>query len=90
MTVPDFIGLVGVALILAAYFALQTARLSAEDWRFSAINGVGAVLIMVSLYFTFNLASFVIEVFWLAISAYGLWKAWKRRRAAFVSEPADD
>lgn len=79
MTLPDLIGLCGVALILIAYFSLQTERIAAEDWRFSAINGVGALLILVSLYFTFNLASFVIEIFWLAISAYGLWKAWRRR-----------
>jgi predicted membrane protein len=80
--VSDVIGLIGVALILVAYFALQTQRLAAEDWRFSAINGVGALLIMISLYFTFNLASFVIEVFWLIISLYGLWQAWRRRRDA--------
>lgn len=80
MTIPDLIGLCGVALILIAYFALQTERLSSEDWRFSAINGLGAILIMISLYFTFNLASFVIEIFWLIISLYGLWKAWRRRR----------
>lgn len=79
MSVPDLIGLLGVAAILIAYFALQTERLSSEDWRFSAINGLGAILIMVSLYFTFNLASFVIEIFWLMISLYGLWKAWRPR-----------
>ncbi|GLQ20807.1 hypothetical protein ACFFUB_01970 [Algimonas porphyrae] len=79
MTIPDLIGLSGVALILTAYFALQTERVRSEDWRFSGINGLGALLILVSLYFTFNLASFVIEIFWLLISGYGLWKAWRRR-----------
>jgi hypothetical protein len=80
MTLPDLIGLIGVSLILCAYWGVQTERLPAQDWRFSAVNGGGALLIMVSLYFTFNLASFVIEVFWLLISGYGLWKA-RRRRA---------
>ena len=70
-----------MSLILIAYFSLQTERIRSEDWRFSAINGVGALLIMTSLYFTFNLASFVIEIFWLMISLFGLWKAWRRRRA---------
>ena len=86
MTLPDLIGLFGVALILIAYWALQTERLAAEDWRFSAVNGLGALLIMVSLYFTFNLASFVIEIFWLGISLFGLWKAWRRRGERAVQE----
>lgn len=86
MTLPDLIGLLGVALILIAYFALQTERIAAEDWRFSAINGLGAILIMISLYYTFNLASFVIEIFWLMISLYGLWKAWRRRVAGGPAE----
>ncbi|GHA85682.1 hypothetical protein GCM10009069_06120 [Algimonas arctica] len=81
MTLPDLIGLIGVSLILCAYWGVQTDRLPAQDWRFSAVNGSGALLIMVSLYFTFNLASFVIEVFWLLISGYGLWKAWRRRQS---------
>ena len=82
MTIPDLIGLLGVSLILFAYWGVQAGRLPAENWRFSAINGLGAMLIMISLFFTFNLASFVIEVFWLLISAYGLWKAWVRRSRA--------
>jgi predicted membrane protein len=81
MTISDVIGLIGVAFILFAYAGVQSGRLPASDWRFSAVNGAGALLIMISLFFTFNLASFVIEVFWLLISAFGLWKAWRRRSA---------
>lgn len=86
MSLPDLIGLIGVVLILFAYWGVQTGRLPAQDWRFSAVNGGGAILIMVSLYFTFNLASFVIEVFWLLISGYGLWTAWRRRAGRVKSE----
>lgn len=86
MTIPDLVGLMGVSLILIAYFSLQTERIRSEDWRFSAINGVGALLIMTSLYFTFNLASFVIEIFWLMISLFGLWKAWRRRGSRISRE----
>lgn len=81
MTLPDLIGLFGVSMILFAYWGVQTGRLPAENWRFSAVNGLGAMFILVSLYFTFNLASFVIEIFWLLISGYGLWKAWRARAA---------
>ena len=78
-SLPDAIGLVGVVLILLAYAGVQSGRLPAEDWRFSAVNGLGAALILVSLAFAFNLASFVIEIAWLSISLWGLWRAWRSR-----------
>ena len=46
---------------------------------YPALNGLGAMLILVSLHFAFNMASFVIELFWLAISAFGLYRALKAR-----------
>ena len=81
MTLPDVLGLIGVAMILAAYAGVQSDRLPAADWRFSALNAAGAALILVSLAFAFNLASFVIEVAWLVISLWGLWRAWAGRGA---------
>jgi hypothetical protein len=66
------IGLIGVAIILAAYFANQRRWLRSEDWRFPAANLAGSLLIMVSLYAEWNLPSVVIEVCWSAISVYGL------------------
>ena len=78
MTIPDIIGLIGVALILLAYGLLQFERMAAADWRYSALNGAGALLILVSLYYDFNLPTFVIEVAWVGISAFGLWRAWRR------------
>jgi hypothetical protein len=66
------VGLVGVGIILAAYFANQQRWLRSEDWRFPAANLVGSLLILVSLYAEWNLPSVVIEVFWIAISVFGL------------------
>lgn len=68
----EAVGLVGVAVILAAYFANQRRWLRSEDWRFPAANLVGSLLIMVSLFVEWNLPSMVIEVCWSAISVYGL------------------
>lgn len=78
MTFPDIIGLLGVGIILLAYGALTLEKIDPKGWRYSAGNGLGAVLILISLYFSFNLASFVIEIAWLVISIFGLWKAWRR------------
>ncbi|MCB1691815.1 MAG: hypothetical protein KDI19_03565 [Pseudomonadales bacterium] len=70
----DFVGNIGVACVLFAYFGVQSGRLPAHDLRFSLVNGVGALLIMVSLFYNFNLSSFIIECVWLAISVYGVMK----------------
>lgn len=77
MTLYDVIGIIGVGFVLLAYGLLQVEKINSKGWRFSALNAVGAVLIMVSLYFSFNLASFIIECAWLTISVYGLFKAWR-------------
>jgi hypothetical protein len=66
------VGFVGVALIVAAYFANQQGWLSTEDWRFPASNLVGSLLILASLWTAWNFPSAVIEVIWAAISVYGL------------------
>ncbi len=49
---------------------------------YNMINLVGAGCLLLSLCFNFNLASFVIEVFWIGASLIGLWKYWRRRGAA--------
>jgi len=77
-TLPDLIGLVGVGVILFTYGALTLEKMDPCGWVYSAANGFGALLILISLFYSFNLASFVIEIAWLAISAFGLWKAWRR------------
>ncbi len=68
----DFVGNLGVMCVLGTYFALQSGRMRIEDPSYSAINALGALLIMVSLYYDFNLSSFIIECFWLIASVYGL------------------
>lgn len=79
MTIPDIIGLFGVFFILLAYGLLQFERIKPTDWRYSALNGLGASLILISLYYDFNLPTFVIEAAWVVISLFGLWKAWRAR-----------
>lgn len=76
----DVIGLIGVSGILMAYFLLQTERWNSDQIRYSATNLVGALLILVSLTHTFNLASFVIELAWIGISLFGIVKIWRGRR----------
>jgi hypothetical protein len=72
---PDALGIAGVTVILVAYAATQAGKVAVRDVRYSLANAIGALAILISLYYSFNLASFVIEIFWLLISLYGLWRA---------------
>lgn len=77
-TLPDVIGLIGVGFILVTFAGLTLEKMDPKGWRYSAGNGLGAILILISLYYDFNLPSFIIEIAWLMISGFGLWKAWRR------------
>ena len=76
----DIVCVTGALLIVTAYFLLQTEKISNQSPSFSIINALGALLILISLCFEFNLAAFFIEFFWLLISVYGVWK-WIRLQA---------
>ena len=75
LTLPDLVGLIGVAFIVSTYFLSQVGRMDVRQPLYPAVNGIGALFILFSLAFTFNAASFVIELFWLTISIIGLARA---------------
>ncbi len=82
MTHPfNIAGFIGVAVLIAAYFANQQRWLRSDDWRFPAANLLGAALIFLSLWFEWNFPSAVIEIIWALISLWGIVKALRRRRA---------
>ena len=65
-------GFAGALLVVVAYLANQMGRLPSNDWRFPGANLAGSILILASLYSAWNFPSAVIELFWAAISIYGL------------------
>ncbi len=71
MSVPDMVGLAGVAAYLSAYGLLQLGILKLEDLRYALLNVLGALLILYSLAFDFNLASFVTQTAWLVLTIIG-------------------
>ena len=68
MTLPDLIGLTGVALLIITYALLQLDKIDPKGFWYSFNNLVVAILVTVSLIYTPNLASIVIEIFWFLIS----------------------
>jgi len=71
-------GIIGVSLIVIAYFLLQINKLSSNSLIFSLLNFFGSFLILISLFDEWNLPSFIIEIFWMLISLIGIIKALKK------------
>ena len=80
MTLPDFGGLIGVAMMLAAYALSASGRVRVDAWPALTINLVGASLVLVSLLFKFNLAAFVMEGAWAVVALFGLVRLALRKR----------
>jgi len=70
----DILGTVGVAVIIITYVLLQLGRIKSEQLTYSLLNAFGATLILISLAYSFNFPSFVVEFFWLLISLFGIGK----------------
>lgn len=67
----NIIGLTGSAIFVAA-FAYANLSPRMDKIAFNAMNLVGAVLLLISLWVNFNLAAFVLEVVWGLIAFVGL------------------
>lgn len=76
----NIIGMTGTSLVVGAYFLIQLDRMDPKGLAYNLWNLVGALFLLFSLLVHFNLASFVIELFWITASAVGLWQVWRRRR----------
>ncbi len=70
-----------MVLMVLGYLLLQAEKIRSSDLSYSLMNGVGALLVMISLLYRFNLSAFLMEAFWLLISIYGLFKFAARPRA---------
>ena len=71
----DLAGNIGVLMMVIAYLLLQLDRLSSSAVSYLLLNALGAILVIVSLMVRFNLSAFLMEVFWLLISLFGLAKS---------------
>jgi hypothetical protein len=78
-SIPDLIGTLGVVMIIGSYLLVQLGRLNATSAAYTLANALGALFVLVSLYFDFNLSAFLIELFWLLISLVGLLRVTLRK-----------
>ncbi|MBH0056784.1 hypothetical protein I6F65_07405 [Pseudoalteromonas sp. SWXJZ94C] len=81
----DIIGMAGTFLVVGSFFLLQLGKTSPTSLMYNIMNLTGAILLLISLCYNFNLASFVIEIFWIAASLIGLYKYAKNKSTLAAS-----
>ncbi|HEX4044127.1 MAG TPA: hypothetical protein VHZ76_00495 [Gammaproteobacteria bacterium] len=83
--VAKSIGIVGVILLLIAYYLLNINKLSAFSLTYQVLNLLGALFILISLFYEWNTAAVLIESAWILISLVGIRRALKLKSVASAS-----
>ncbi|MEJ0009387.1 MAG: cyclic nucleotide-binding protein [Alphaproteobacteria bacterium] len=71
-TIAQIIGMLGVVIVLVAYWLLASGKLSHRDVRYPWLNIVGTAGILYSLLTQWNLPSIVAQVLWILLSVAAL------------------
>jgi len=72
--IADVIGVVGSLMIAGCYWANTTGRLTTAHNSYHTLNLAGALLILYSLYHRPNPGAIVIEVIWVAVAIWGMYR----------------
>ena len=72
--IADVIGVVGSLMIAGCYWANTTGRLTTAHMLYHTLNLAGALLILYSLYHRPNPGAIVIEVIWVAVAIWGMYR----------------
>ncbi len=70
----NVLGMLGDFLILLGFFLLQLDKVEAHHLKYLLMNLFGALLILFSLFYAWNLPSVIIESAWILISLFGISK----------------
>lgn len=76
----DIVGTIGVICCLAAFYLVQSGKVTPQQMLYPLLNLVGAILLFISLMWSWNTPSVIIEIAWIAISVYGIVGILKERK----------
>ena len=75
----NIIGMMGTGLVVGTYLLMQLNKLDPKGLAFNCANLLGAIFLLLSLLVHFNVASFVIEIFWITASLIGIFNFWRSK-----------
>lgn len=73
----EYIGIIGAILYLFSYAKIQWRRDYAKTIEYSALNFLASSFVLYSLLDQWNLPSVIIQISWMTISAYGVYRCLK-------------
>lgn len=80
----NLFGTCGALLFILSYFLLQRDKEFAKTASYSAFNLLAAALMLVSVYFDWNMGAVINNVFWVTLSLYGLYDARRQKNFALA------
>ena len=78
----NYLGILGAACFLLSYYLLQKDKEFAKTPTYSIMNLAGAVLMLLSVCFDWNIGALINNSFWIILSLYGLYDL--RRQSAYM------
>ena len=79
-TWSDFVGNIGVILIIAAFYLNVAEKIKSTDRSYNFLNLIGSILLLTSLIYKPNLSNIIIEIIWGGISLIGLYKYYSQKK----------
>ena len=78
----EVVGWAGAALILVAYLLLSMGRLTGQSPLYQWMNVLGAAGFVVNGWWHGAIPSAALNVLWLLIGGFALWRIWKKRSSS--------
>ena len=79
MTLTDWIGFIGVTILLIAYFLNLTNKLSKESLGYLSLNFIGAGIACFASILLDYMPFIILEGSWTIVSAYGIFQYFKKK-----------
>mgnify|MGYP000550092238 CR=1 FL=1 len=79
MSLTDWIGFIGVTILLIAYFLNLTNKLSKESLGYLFLNFIGAGIASFASILLHYLPFIILEGCWTLVSAYGIIQYFKKK-----------
>ena len=79
MNLNDWIGSVGVAILLIAFMLILTNKISKNGIVYLFMNFVGSGLAAIASYLIHYTPFIILELAWMLASLFGIWKFYKDR-----------